>query len=67
MLRLGITNLDIFYYNKKTSKSPVQHKNILRGGVHMNDLNKILGIYDVKINVNCVKDDTTSALLQHNK
>lgn len=33
----------------------------------MNDLNKILGIYDVKINVNCVKDDTTSALLQHNK
>lgn len=27
----------------------------------MNDLNKILGIYDVKINVNCVKDDTTSA------
>ena len=23
----------------------------------MNDLNKILGIYDVKVNVNCVKDD----------
>lgn len=22
----------------------------------MNDLNKILGIYDAKVNVNCVKD-----------
>ena len=26
----------------------------------MNDLNKILGIYDVKVNVNCVKDDDIS-------
>ncbi|GEM_PF-1035553 len=26
----------------------------------MNDLNKILCIYDVKVNVNCVKDDDIS-------
>lgn len=29
----------------------------------MNDLNKILGIYDVKVNVNCVKDDDISFLV----
>jgi len=28
----------------------------------MNDLNKILCIYDVKVNVNCVKDDNISFL-----
>ena len=30
----------------------------------MNDLNKILGIYDVKVNVNCVKDDDISFLIK---
>ena len=29
----------------------------------MNDLNKILGIYDIKVNVNCVKDDDISFLI----
>lgn len=29
----------------------------------MNDLNKILCIYDVKVNVNCVKDEDISFLL----
>ena len=32
----------------------------------MNDLNKILGIYDVKVNVNCVKDDDISFLITTN-
>ena len=27
----------------------------------MNDLNKVLCIYDVKVNVNYLKDETTSA------
>ena len=29
----------------------------------MNDLNKILGIYDVKVNVNCVKDDDPRTMI----
>lgn len=60
MLGLGITNLNIFYYNKKPPSPQFNTKTILGGGVHMNDLNKILGIYDVKVNVNCVKDRTNA-------
>ena len=60
MLGLSITNLDIFYYNKKPPSPQFNTKTILGGGVHMNDLNKILCIYDVKVNVNCVKDDDIS-------
>ena len=45
-----------FYYNKKPPSPRFNTKTILGGGVHMNDLNKILGIYDAKVNVNCVKD-----------
>ena len=60
MLGLGITILNIFYYNKKPPSPQFNTKTILGGGVHMNDLNKILGIYDIKVNVNCVKDRTNA-------
>ncbi len=55
----------IFFIIIKKPPSPrFNTKTILGGGVHMNDLNKILGIYDIKVNVNCVKDDDISFLIK---
>jgi len=49
MFGLGITNLSIFYYNKKPPSPRFNTKTILGGCVHTNDLNKILCIYDTPL------------------
>ena len=59
MLRLAFANLNIFYYFKKPP-SPQFSTTTLGGGVHMNDLAKILGIYDAKVKLKSINDHTIS-------
>ena len=49
--------------NKKNFKSPAS-ATTLGGGVHMNDLAKILGIDGVKVNIKSIDDHVISFYIQ---